>query len=256
MNITPDRIFVGAAGVENHTEFVDLVANKLSFIQSMNEGHEGSFREQSQYRGGQTMVGCQGNTTDIALCFEGAKWDDQAMLDGLQIATALIGSSNCFSEKIRNASSLRAHNNVTSVHNFVDSFAAINYHFSDSGLWGLRISGQTANGNDMVNILIEELNNLQNNLNEEELNRAKNTLRLKVLLGLERQADRLTETLQNLRTYGRVVHTDYLTALNAVTVAQVQNAVSKALSSKPTYVCHGGDVGGLMSLSEVEDRLR
>merc|ERR1712048_239916 len=253
-NITPDRIFVGGAGVENHEEFVELVNNKLSFIQGMNEAS--AEREASEYRGGQNMVGTQGNTTDIALLFEGASWRDQDHLDGLQVAAALIGNSNCFAEMVRNSSSLRAYNNVTSTHNFVDSFGSICSHFSDSGVFGLRISGQTANGADMVNILVEEMRALTHNITKEELNQAKNTLKLKVLMGLERQSDRLAETMQNYRTWGQVVHTGYLNSIDSVTVAQVQNAVSRCLNSRPTYVAHGGDVGALPSLGEVQNMLR
>ena len=35
-NITPNRIFVAAAGVDSHQEFVDLVAHKLSYIPASN----------------------------------------------------------------------------------------------------------------------------------------------------------------------------------------------------------------------------
>merc|ERR1711957_1047953 len=100
-------------------------------------------------------------------------------------------------------SSLRSARNVTGVHNFVDSFGCINQHFSDSGLFGLRISGQSSNANELVEVLVKEL---KDNVTDEELNGAKGTLKLKMLLGLEKQTDRLSETMQNLRTYGRVVH--------------------------------------------------
>merc|ERR1711976_484588 len=97
---------------------------------------------------------------------------------------------------------------------------------------------------------------LRDNITEEELNRAKNTLKLKVLLGLERQSDRLAETLQNLRTWGQVAHDGYLANIDGVTVAQVQNAVSRCLNSRPTYVAHGGDVGALPNLDTVQGLLR
>lgn len=59
-----------------------------------------------------------------------------------------------------------------------------------------------------------------------------------------------------MRTWGKVVHPGYMAGIDAITVEDVQDAVSKALDSKPTYVTHGGDVGGLMSLAEIERKFR
>ena len=143
-NYTPDRIFVGGAGVENHAEFVELVQNKLSFIPHLGQSADPNFRPMAEYRGGEQRVASDGNTMDVSIAFQGACWTD-AEVATLQVAAALVGSSNVFAEAIRNSSSLRAAKNVTHVHNFVDSFGAVNYHFSDSGLFGLRVSGQSAN---------------------------------------------------------------------------------------------------------------
>merc|ERR1712100_208574 len=121
-------------------------------------------------------------------------------------------------EQIKHSSSMRSAKNVTSVHNFVDSFGAVNYHFSDNGLFGLRVSGQSSNANDLVDVLANEFKALKDNISDEELTMAKNTLKLKMLRGLERPADRLAETLQNLRTYGRVIHPTYVSTIDSVTV--------------------------------------
>jgi len=77
-----------------------------------------------------------------------------------------------------------------------------------------------------------------------------------MLLGLEKQTDRLSETMQNLRTYGRVVHPSYVPTIESVTAQQVKEAVSKAMESKVTFVATGGDVGVLLSLTELEAKLR
>jgi len=254
-NYTPDRIFVGGAGVENHDEFVELVQNKLSFIPHLGNTANPDYRPRAEYRGGEVRVGSDANTMDISLCFEGASWSD-ADLANLQVAAALVGNSNSFAEAIRHSSSLRSAKNVTSVHNFVDSFGAVNYHFSDSGLFGLRVSGQASNANDLVDVLVNEFQALRDNVSDEELNQAKSTLKLKMMMGLERQTDRLSETLQNMRTYGRVIHPTYVSSINAVTAQDVKSAISKVMGSKVTFVAVGGDVGALPSLNDIESRLR
>lgn len=254
-NYTPDRIFVGGAGVENHEEFVEMVQNKLSFIPHLGNAADPNFRPMAQYRGGEQRIASDSNTMDIAVCFQGASWTD-ADVSALQIAATLVGNSNSFAEQTRSSSHLRSARNVTGVHNFVDSFGSINQHFSDSGLFGLRISGQSSNANELVDVLVNEFTALRDNVTDDELRAAKGTLKLKMLMGLERQSDRLSETMQNIRTYGRVVHPSYVSTIESVTAQQVRDAVAKVMGTKVTFVAAGGDVGALLSLSELEAKLR
>jgi predicted Zn-dependent peptidase len=139
-NITPNRVFIGAAGVENHQEFVDLVAQKLSFMKPMDSSHVVE-RERAVYRGGEVRNGTHGNSTDIAVCFNGSSWVEEDML-ALQLANILVGDSNVFAEAVHRAQLSRS-SGVTGTHNFVDSFSGINWNFKDAGLFGVRISGQT-----------------------------------------------------------------------------------------------------------------
>lgn len=94
--------------------------------------------------GGENRVGNTSNTTDLALVFQGASWTDSNMM-ALQVANALLGDSNAFRNQIRRPSQTRSWNKVLSQNGFVDSCSGINFNFSDSGLWGVRISGQSAN---------------------------------------------------------------------------------------------------------------
>ena len=49
MHLTPNRITISAGGIENHQEFVDLVAEKMHLTQLNDKGPQ---REASQYKGG------------------------------------------------------------------------------------------------------------------------------------------------------------------------------------------------------------
>jgi predicted Zn-dependent peptidase len=75
---------------------------------------------------------------------------------------------------------------------------------------------------------------------EAELQAAKNTLSVRILQGLEAPGDRLTESLKNVNTYGRVVHGNYLDWINNVSVEDVQSAVAEVISGSPTIVVNGG----------------
>ena len=53
-----------------------------------------------------------------------------------------------------------------------------------------------------MNLCIEELNALKEPIDEVELNRAKNILKMNVLMAMERTEDRLEEIARNFMTFG------------------------------------------------------
>jgi len=74
-NITPNKIWVCAAGVENHEEFLDLVGDKLNFIPAT-QGQTTKQREKSEYSGGEVRNLTEDNTSSIGLYFNGASWSN------------------------------------------------------------------------------------------------------------------------------------------------------------------------------------
>lgn len=66
-NITPNKIFVCGAGIENHGEFVDLVSEKLSHIPAV-AGSPKS-RTSSEYCGGEVRNLSDSAALDLALVF-------------------------------------------------------------------------------------------------------------------------------------------------------------------------------------------
>ena len=96
----------------------------------------------------------------------------------------------------------RAITNLMQRYNFVDGVSGINTHFSDSGLFGLTIEGPGSHSQDLLSVLLEELNNLKTRISDEELARAKNILKMNILMSMERQEDRLEEIARNYMTFG------------------------------------------------------
>ena len=53
-----------------------------------------------------------------------------------------------------------------------------------------------------MQVLTDELNGLKGSLDDSALTRAKNTLKMNVLSGMEKSDDRLEEIARNFMTYG------------------------------------------------------
>lgn len=168
----------------------------------------------------------------------------------------LIGSATAFSSGgPGKGMHCRAITNVMQKHNFVDGASAINSHFTDSGLFGMSVEGAGSHSADLMNVLTNELNALREPIDEVELNRAKNILKMNVLMAMEKQEDRLEEIARNFMTFGDLTFHQYCEKIDAVTSNQINAAASKLLAGKPTMVVQGGAINLVPSVTEVARQL-
>lgn len=104
----------------------------------------------------------------------------------------LLGSAHAFGS----ANSGRAHE-VVKNNGFVDTVSGINSNFTDSGLFGVNITGAGSHSADLLKVAIEQLDKLRQPIDETELARAKNTLKMNFMLAMEGSGDRLEEVARN-----------------------------------------------------------
>lgn len=65
--------------------------------------------------------------------------------------------------------------------NFVHGAQAINHIFTDSGIFGLTVEGPGSHSQELMSVVTEELNGLKHHIDDAELSRAKNILKMSVL---------------------------------------------------------------------------
>jgi predicted Zn-dependent peptidase len=145
----------------------------------------------------------------------------------------------------------RAITNMMQKYNFIDGVSGINTHFSDSGLFGLTIEGPGSHSQDLLSVLLEELNNLKGRISDEELSRAKNILKMNILMSMERQEDRLEEIARNYMTFGDLTFHQYCDKIDAVTSDQINRVASRVLSGKPTMLVTGGAINLVPTITDV-----
>jgi len=149
----------------------------------------------------------------------------------------------------------RAITSLMQKNNFVDSASAINSHFSDSGLFGLQIEGPGSHSAELMNVLVEELNQLREPIPEQELARAKNILKMNVLLAMENQEERLEEIARNFQTFGNLTFHQYCDKIDAVTSDQINSVASQTLSGKPTLLVTGSSINLVPGVTDVARQL-
>lgn len=90
------------------------------------------------------MNGTTASTANIALVYEAPNWTSKK-LAVLQVAATLLGKSGSGNgSNVAGPSFNRVNNNFLNLNSFGDSAHAINYTFSDSGLFGIRVSGASS----------------------------------------------------------------------------------------------------------------
>lgn len=252
-NITPRKCLIVASGVKNHKEYVDLVKERLGDMLPVPEHN--FERKKAEYIGGEMRQWAETPQTSITLAFESCPWrsDD---VHAYYVMNQLIGSATAFSTGgPGKGMHCRAITNLMQKHNFVDGASAINSHFSDSGLFGMTIEGPGSHSSELMHALTGELNNLKNPIDEVELNRAKNILKMNILMAMERSEDRLEEIARNFMTYGDLTFHQYCNKIDNVTSDQINRVASKLLSGKPTMLVTGGAINLVPSVTEVARQL-
>ena len=199
-NITPRKCLIVASGVKSHREYVDLVRERLGEMHGVPE-HE-FVREKSEYIGGEFRTWTESPQTNITLAFESVPWQS-ADVPAFYIMQTMIGSATAFSSGGPGKGMYcRAITNLMQQYNFVDSAAVLNSHFTDSGLFGMTIEGPGSHSQELMHVMLEELHRLREPIPDQELARAKNILKMNVLMALERQEERLEEIARNFMTFG------------------------------------------------------
>lgn len=252
-NITPKKCLIVASGVQNHAEYVGLVKERLGEMLAVPEHmYE---RRASEYIGGEYRTWTESPQTNITLAFESCPWAHEDV-HAFYVMQQLIGAATAFSSGGPGKGMYcRAITNMMQQNDFVDSASAINSHFTDSGLFGLNIEGPGSHSAELMNVLLEELNRLKEPVGDLELARAKNILKMNVLMAMERQDERLEEIARNFMTYGNLTFTQYCDRIDAVTSSQINAAATRLLSGNPTLLVTGGAINLVPGVTDVHRQL-
>ncbi len=195
-NITPEKAIIVANGVRHHEEFVDLVRDHLGVLNAARELEYK--REKSEYIGGESRQFTESPETNIILGYESVPWT-HPLMPAFAVIHTMFGGATGFSVGGPGKGMLnRAHTNILRNTFYVSNCESINLHFTDSGLFALNFTGNSAYGKSIVEDMIKVFNGFRGKIDEVELNRSKNILKRNILCNLANQVDRLEETARSV----------------------------------------------------------
>ncbi|KAF4698523.1 Mitochondrial-processing peptidase subunit alpha, partial [Perkinsus olseni] len=133
----------------------------------------------------------------------------------------------------------RLYLNVLNQNPNVESCMAFNTQYSDSGLFGMYITGYGQEAPRLVDIALNELHKL-NSFTPEEVSRAKNTLKGNIFMNAENSKVLMEDIGRQIIMSGKVVTPEEFAArVDAVTEADLKEVAAKLLKKNPTYVVYG-----------------
>jgi len=81
---------------------------------------------------------------------------------------------------------------------YVNQCETINLHFSDSGIFALNFTGDSAHCREILDLMVQTFENFRKPIDQVELNRAKNILKRNILQNMTNQGDRLEELAKSV----------------------------------------------------------
>ena len=169
----------------------------------------------------------------------------------------------------------RLYTNVLNQYSWVESCAAFNLSYTDSGVFGIGASCSPARVAQMLEVMCRELSHLAldrgaPSLQPEEVKRAKNQLKSSLLMNLESRMVELEDLGRQVQIHGRKVGVKEMCAkIDALTVNDLREVAKRVVgglvknpgsgTGKPTVVIQEGDQEGVtrrdFEWPEIQERI-
>lgn len=238
---TAPRVIFAAAGKLDHDALVRSVEEQFGSLTSEGEAAP----EPALYQGGAARLERPIEQAHLTLGFEGCSYRDPDRY-AMGVASMILGggmSSRLF-QRIRETLGL-----VYSIYCFTSPY-------SDTGLFGVYAGTGEDGLAQLVPEICNELLRATDGFEEQELLRAKAQLRSGAVMALESTQTRAERIARDTAIHGHpVAMADVLQEIEALTASDIQAAIRRVLTSKPT-VSAVGPVGKLSAFEDIEGSLK
>lgn len=221
----PDRMVLSAAGNVDHKTLVALA-----------EQHFGSYAKRpvpepvkSIYKGGDFREERPLEQLHVLLGFKGVDYYNDDMYTASLLSTIMGGgmASRLFQE-IREKRGL-----VYSIYAFTSSYL-------DNGLLGVYAGTNPTNAKILIDVVLDEFRKIKEDLNGEEISRAKAQIKASILMGLESMSGRSKRWAENLLIYGRIIPTEEtLNRIHDITLDQLTYFADRLFENPLTLTAVG-----------------
>jgi predicted Zn-dependent peptidase len=198
----------------------------------------------AHYQGGDTREVRDLMETQIMIGFEGLPYGSKDFYTG-QILASIIGggmSSRLFQE-------------VREKRGLCYSIYAFHWSFADTGIFGVHAATGPGDVAKLMPVIVDELERAADDMDEDELKRARAQLRAGLLMTLESPAARAGQMARQLLLFGRLIPMEELVEkIEGITAAAVRDLAARIFTGSPPTLATVGPVSGVMERDRIAER--
>mmetsp|Transcript_7012 Transcript_7012/g.17926 ORF Transcript_7012/g.17926 Transcript_7012/m.17926 type:complete len:514 (+) Transcript_7012:80-1621(+) len=234
-HFAPERMVVAGVNID-HAELSKWVMRSFADYNAIPVKKREEVK--ALYTGGDSRMEGPSPFCHVAIGFESVPWGQQELAPIALLQTILGSGSASASPAIGSGVTSRLATEVVKQSPFVESCAAFNMSYSDSGIFGVYGVSAPEKAGEMCTAILKTLKG-STTVSKDELAKAKAMLKGK----LARQADDAPTIMADMGQqlvsghYGSAA--DFAAIIDSVTEADVSAAAKKILSSKPTIAAFG-----------------
>jgi len=245
-------VLVGTGGVE-HNELVKLAEQHFASLPvSSNPIPLGrGAHPKTSFVGSEVRVRDDTmNTANIAIAVEGVGWRSPDYFPMLVLQSIFgnwdrsLGASPLLSSRL---------SHIITSNNLANSYLSFSTSYSDTGLWGIYlVTENLMNIDDLVHFTLKEWTRMSIAPTVTEVERAKSQLKASLLLSLDGSTAVAEDIGRQLVTTGRRYTPKQIeSAVNSVTVDEIQRVAQKYLWDKDLAIAALGRIEGLLDYNRI-----
>jgi len=237
---TTNRLVISVSGNIDADEFIEACEKSFTKIApALDEKPEAA-----RYAGGDIRRTKDNEQVNLILGFEGCPYADKSYYTAALLASVLGGgmSSRLFQE-------------IREKRGLVYSIYAFNSPETDTGTFGIYAGTGEKEVAELLPVLCDEINKLSDTLTEEEITRAKNRAKARVLMRAENWNTHAESNAVDMIIYNRVVpDEETIRQIESVTKGDMAALAKRIFAGKPTLAALG-PIKKVASYDEVLSRL-
>lgn len=237
---TPSRMVISAAGGIKHDDFARMVEDLFNHMP--NDTDQGYV--EAKYQGGELRIQKNLEQSHVILGFQGLSRMDDDFYAVQALSTVLGGgmSSRLFQE-------------VREKRGLVYSIFSFHSAYNDDGQFGIYAGTGPNDLPELMPVICSEISNIEKNISESDVEKAKTQMRAGLLMGRESMMSRAGSQAKQLLFRDKVIDIEELkTKIDAIDKTAVMRAAGRIFTGAPTLTALG-PLEQLESYASIANRL-
>ncbi|MEX1180977.1 MAG: pitrilysin family protein [Cucumibacter sp.] len=240
-NYVGDRMVFAAAGNIDHNQLVDLASARFAALRADGAPEPAKAR----YIGGDSRLERAHEQAHIIIGLEGRPYNSDGFYAS-QILSSILGggmSSRLFQE-------------VREKRGLCYSIYAFHWAFADSGIFAVAASTNEQDLGKLIPVILDELQKATRDINEEEVERARNQIRAGLLMALESPSARAGQLAHQQILWGRPIPLEETVArINRIDAERVKQVAGQLFSAAKPAVAGIGPIKAIPDYAAIAAQL-